>query len=436
MFLLRLLHRSFTRQLGRRSLVALTVGLSAAVSVAMLGVVLDVGDKLNAELTTYGSNIVVQPRSEAVVDNLYETSQDSEATSFLREDEVAGIKTIFWAYNIVDLAPTLAGEVRVSAGPADGAAQEGTGPTVLATGTWFDKDLSLSTGETTTLGVTTLRPWWEMEGTWPSDDAEEAVVGTTLAEDLGVGTGDTVTLTGSQGQRELLIVGVYAAGDDDDETLYAPLAVIQDLADHAGQVEEVEVKALTTPENDLSRRAATNPAVLSSSEWETWYCTAYASSISYQIEEVMDGAVAKQVRQVAAVEGDVLSRTQALMVLMTALSLVAAALAVASLTSASLVERTSELALLKAVGASSASISRLILAETSVLGVVGLVVGAVVGSGLAQVIGAAVFESTITMRPMVYVVVTALMALVLLAATGSSMRSILRIQPATALHGR
>lgn len=56
----------------------------------------------------------------------------------------------------------------------------------------------------------------------------------------------------------------------------------------------------------------------------------------YQLEEVILGAVAKQVRQVAAVEGNVLEKTQALMILMTALSLVAAALAVASLTTAAL----------------------------------------------------------------------------------------------------
>jgi len=148
------------------------------------------------------------------------------------------------------------------------------------------------------------------------------------------------------------------------------------------------------------------------------------------------GAVAKQVRQVAAVEGNVLEKTQTLMILMTALSLVAAVLAVASLTTASLVERTGEFALLKAMGASSASVNRLILAETAVLGLVGTAVGALVGSGLAQLIGRIVFGSSITMRPMVYVLVVALISLVLLVATASSMRSILRIQPATALHRR
>ena len=429
MFLLRLLYRSFTRQLRRRSLIALTVALCASICVAMLGIVLDVGDKLNAELTTYGSNIVVQPKADAVVSNLYETDRDAAPTAHLDESAIPKIKTIFWAYNIVDFAATLKGSVKVSS-------SGGEVDDLSVTGTWFNKDLSLPTGETTTAGVTTMRSWWTMEGSWPADDADQAVVGSDLAGRLGLSEGDTVTLTTPTGSRPLTVTGVYTSGDSDDDTLYAPLAVVQELTGHVGQVDQVEVKALTTPENDLSRKAAQNPAILSSADWETWYCTAYASSIAYQIEEAIPGAVAKQVRQVAAVEGNVLEKTQTLMILMTALSLVAAVLAVASLTTASLVERTGEFALLKAMGASSASVNRLILAETAVLGLAGTAVGALVGSGLAQLIGRIVFGSSITMRPMVYVLVVALISLVLLVATASSMRSILKIQPATALHRR
>ena len=429
MFLLRLLYRSFTRQLRRRSLIALTVALCASICVAMLGIVLDVGDKLNAELTTYGSNIVVQPKADAVVSNLYETDRDAAPTAHLDESAIPKIKTIFWAYNIVDFAATLKGSVKVSS-------SGGEVDDLSVTGTWFNKDLSLPTGETTTAGVTTMRSWWTMEGSWPADDADQAVVGSNLAGRLGLSEGDTVTLTTPTGSRPLTVTGVYTSGDSDDDTLYAPLAVVQELTGHIGQVDQVEVKALTTPENDLSRKAAQNPAILSTADWETWYCTAYASSIAYQIEEAIPGAVAKQVRQVAAVEGNVLEKTQTLMILMTALSLVAAVLAVASLTTASLVERTGEFALLKAIGASSASVNRLILAETAVLGLAGTAVGALVGSGLAQLIGRIVFGSSITMRPMVYVLVVALISLVLLVATASSMRSILKIQPATALHRR
>ena len=429
MFFARLVSRSFTRQPRRRGLIALTVALSTAISVAMLGVVLDVGDKLNAELTTYGSNIVVQPKTDAVVSGLYETGDEPDPTSFLKEDEVGNIKTIFWAYNIVDFAPSLTAHLNVSSGSADGGS-------VRVRGTWFNKDLALSTGESVTAGVTTLRSWWKLDGAWPSDDADEAVVGSTLASTLGVHAGDTITLAGATGTKELTVTGIYTSGDDDDKTLYAPLADVQDLTGHAGQIERIEVKALTTPENELSRKAAANPKLLSQADWETWYCTAYPSSIAYQIEEVVTGSVAKQVRQVAAVEGNVLEKTQALMILMTGLSLVAAALAVASLTTASLVERTGEFALMKAIGADSVSVIRLILGETAVIGVIGLAVGSAIGSGLAQVIGKVVFSSTITMRPMVFVLVALLIAAVLLLATASSMRSILRIQPATALHRR
>lgn len=429
MFFARLVSRSFTRQPRRRGLIALTVALSTAISVAMLGVVLDVGDKLNAELTTYGSNIVVQPKTDAVVSGLYETGDEPDPTSFLKEDEVGNIKTIFWAYNIVDFAPSLTAHLNVSSGSADGGS-------VRVRGTWFNKDLALSTGESVTAGVTTLRSWWKLDGAWPSDDADEAVVGSTLASTLGVHAGDTITLAGATGTKELTVTGVYTSGDDDDKTLYAPLADVQDLTGHAGQIERIEVKALTTPENELSRKAAANPKLLSQADWETWYCTAYPSSIAYQIEEVVTGSVAKQVRQVAAVEGNVLEKTQTLMILMTGLSLVAAVLAVASLTTASLVERTGEFALMKAIGADSVSVIRLILGETAVIGVIGLAVGSAIGSGLAQVIGKVVFSSTITMRPMVFVLVALLIAAVLLLATASSMRSILRIQPATALHRR
>ena len=271
MFLLRLLYRSFTRQLRRRSLIALTVALCASICVAMLGIVLDVGDKLNAELTTYGSNIVVQPKADAVVSNLYETDRDAAPTAHLDESAIPKIKTIFWAYNIVDFAATLKGSVKVSS-------SGGEVDDLSVTGTWFNKDLSLPTGETTTAGVTTMRSWWTMEGSWPADDADQAVVGSNLAGRLGLSEGDTVTLTTPTGSRPLTVTGVYTSGDSDDDTLYAPLAVVQELTGHIGQVDQVEVKALTTPENDLSRKAAQNPAILSSADWETWYCTAYASS--------------------------------------------------------------------------------------------------------------------------------------------------------------
>ena len=337
MFFLRMITRSFTRQLRRRLLIALTVCLSATVSVSMLGVVFDVGDKLNAELSTYGSNITVQPKADAVVSDLYNTesggaTSTSDPTAFLKESDAAKIKTIFWSFNITSFAPQLNIHATVN------------GTNVPVVGTWFNKNLKISTGETTVVGVEGMRSWWQLDGKWPKDDSDQGVIGKTLASELGVTTGDTITLnkttaSGKKNEQKIKLTGVYDSGDEDNGSLYIASSTAQVLADLPDSVDKIEVKALTTPENDLARKAAANPAALSQEEWETWYCTAYPSSIAYQIEEVIPGAVAKQVRQVAALQGNVLQKTQAVMILMTVLSLIAAAVAVANLMVASIGER-------------------------------------------------------------------------------------------------
>ncbi|MBT1161398.1 FtsX-like permease family protein [Bifidobacterium sp. SO1] len=435
MFFLRMIARSFTRQLRRRLLIALTVCLSATVSVSMLGVVFDVGDKLNAELSTYGSNIVVQPKADAVVSDLYNTTgltgaaAQADPTAFLKESDAAKIKTIFWAFNITNFAPQLNVHAEVD------------GMNAPLVGTWFNKELKLASGETTVVGVEGMRSWWKIEGAWPKDDTDQGMIGATLAQQLGVGVGDTVTLkkttaSGKHNEQAIKIVGVYDSGDDENGSLYLSSSVAQVLADLPDAADKIEVKALTTPENDLARKAAQNPAALSQDDWETWYCTAYPSSIAYQIEEVIPDAVAKQVRQVAALQGNVLQKTQAVMILMTVLSLIAAAVAVANLMVASIGERSAELALLKAIGATDGAVSRLMMAETAAIALLGAIVGAGLGSGVAQLIGHVVFGSGITMRPMVFVLVFVLLAITVLIASASSIRSILSLRPAEVLHGR
>ena len=170
---------------------------------------------------------------------------------------------------------------------------------------------------------------------------------------------------------------------------------MQELSGLTGSVDEVEVKALTTPENDLARKVSRNPAAVTQEEWETWYCTAYASSIAYQIEEVLPDAVAKQIRQISELQGDVLNKTRAVMIVMTGLSLLAAAIAVANLMAASITERSSELALLKAIGATDGAVSRLMLLETAVIALIGALAGAGLGVGAAQLIGQVVVASMV-----------------------------------------
>lgn len=457
MFMIRMVARSLARQIKKRVLIAIVVCLSACVSVAMLSVVYDVGDKINAELSSYGSNIIVQPKSNAVVNDLYASrtksgysnsqtlqtladAESQESTAFLKESDAAKIKMIFWAFNITNFAPKLTIYANLKANlKANSSAEsaKSANSVVPIVGTWFNRKLALASGETTVVGVQGMRSWWKMlEGRFPRDFKHEAAVGTNLAKSHNLKVGQRIKLDRSSRQISLKIVGIYDSGDSDNNAIYADSSQAQRLSNKPNMVEAIEVKALTTPENDLARKAAKNPAALSQEEWETWYCTAYPSSITYQIEEVIPGAVAKQVRQVSAMQGSVLNKTRAVMVLMTALSLVAAAVAVANLMAAAISERSGELALLKALGARDGAVARLMLMETAVIACAGALIGMIAGFGVAQVIGFSVFGSAISLRPMVFVLVFVLLAITVLAAAGSSIRSILHVRPAEVLHGR
>ena len=181
-----------------------------------------------------------------------------------------------------------------------------------------------------------------------------------------------------------------------------------------GKIDSIEVSALTTPDNELAERAAKDPSSLTVAQYETWYCTAYASSICYQIQEAITDSVASPVRQVADSEGAILEKTQLLMILITILSLIGAALGICNLVTASVMERSSEIGLMKAIGAQNGAISGLVLTEIFITAIIGGTAGFFAGFGFAQIIGHTVFGSAITMRPMVIPIVAVLVVIVTL----------------------
>jgi putative ABC transport system permease protein len=423
------------RQKGKMLMIAFTVALGASLAAAMLNVMFDVGDKVNQELKTYGANIKVMPRGASLLDDLYGIdSEDSKA--YLEEAELGKIKTIFWAFNIVDFAPYLNTRARLSGVNGRPAAGD-----VKLTGTWFNHHLELPTGEELDTGMVNMKSWWELSGSWPGDSMDQAeaaplMAGRNAAQRLGIGEGDTLTLEGPAGRGSFYVTAVFSSGSAEDDGLYADLSAAQELAGRPGQVSSLEVSALTTPDNELSRRAGRDPNSLSIKEWETWYCTAYVSAICYQIDEVLSGAISKPVRQIAESEGAILEKTQMLMLLITILSLAASALGISTLVSAAVMERSAELGLLKAVGAQNGPVSALILTEILITGAVGGSAGYFAGLGFAQIIGRSVFGSAIALKPMVIPLTAALVLLVILAGSLPAIRFILGLRPAEVLHGR
>ena len=425
----RMIGRTLVRQKSKMLMIAFTVVLGVSLSTAMMNVMLGVGDKVNRELKVYGANITVRHKEAALMSDLYGLNEgQGVADKFLREEDVMKLKSIFWGFNIIGFAPMLNGR----------AGLQGVGP-VTVVGTWMRKHAELNTGETVDTGLRDLRSWWarDLKGDWIGEDDDDFVmVGSLLAGQNGIKPGDVLTLSSGGRTKRVTVKGVFTDGSNADTEVIGTLRMVQELMDLPGCVSTIEVSALTTPDNDLARKAAQNPKSLSPDEYETWYCTAYVSAICHQIQEVVRDGVARPVRQVAESEGTILNKTTLLMVLITILSSIGSALAISNLITASVIERSQELGLMKALGAQNWQIALLVLTEVMMTSVLGGAVGYFVGIGFAQLIGQTVFGSTIEIARMVILIVAVILFFVTLLGSVPAIRYLMALKPTEVLHGK
>jgi putative ABC transport system permease protein len=445
---LRILRDSFLRQKRRQAVVLVAVALGTASATALGDIALDVGDKMNRELKAFGANLVVVPRGGSVPALI--GGEDLSAwrvPSYLEAAGVLNVKDNFWKNNILGFAPIL-----------DVPARAGT-RRLLLRGTWFERSAPLpsdagangTAGAPATAaalaGVRGLNPFWSVAGRWPAETASpatattttppaEALIGRDLATALGVGPGAVLTLEVSGRRLPLAIVGVLTAGGDEDGMVLAPLEVAQSAAGLDGRVSAVLVSALTTPESAVWERMGKSPRELPPAEFEKWSCTPFVSSIAFELERAWPGSEARVIRRVASGEGAVLSRASGLMALIAVMAGLAAALTVTSATMTGILERRTEIGLLKAMGAGGGLVVGLFLSEAALLGLAGGLVGAAGGAWLARLISASVFGAPVDVRPAAVLLALATAMLITLLGFLLPARRIAGFRPAEVLRGR
>src|SRR5947207_6194763 len=432
----RLVYESFRRPTRRKLLVAVAVTLGATVSTAMLAIATDVGDKISRELRSYGANLVVTPEEDSLDVQIGSVNlKPAGDGAFLTESDLPKIKGIFWRNNIVGFAPELTADVQVGdsrAGTPFDFAQDRSAPhfpprhmTLL--GTYFSKTLKFGTQPFTT-GARTTFPWWKVNGAWPSDDSEDVLVGDKLAASVAVASGSEVIINGKAHR----IAGILSTGGAEDDQVVAPMAVAQALAKKPGAVRRIFVSAVTKPEDAFARR---NPDSLSPADRDRWYCSPYPQAIAYQLQEVIPHSHAEQIRQVAQNEGNVLSRIEGLMLLITLAALFTSGLAVSAAMATAMFERRQEIGLMKALGAGHFALSAIFIVESILLACIGGVLGFAFGSLLARQLGRAIFGSGIAVQPVLFPVVMGLAITVTFAGSAAAIRRAVKSDPVHALRG-
>lgn len=413
---LRLLYQSFRRQQRRKLLAGIAVVLGVAVTTAMMAVAVNVGDKINRELRSYGANIVVYPEDAALLVRVGDQQlKPASAGAHLKESDLKKIRGVFWGHNILAFAPMLETQAEIGS------------RSVPVLGTYFDKALRFGT-EDFTAGVEKLYPWWKIEGTWPVDDRNEVLLGSRVASEMSKKPGDALDLSGER----VRIAGIVSTGGTEDSQVIVPLSIAQRLAGAPNAVDKIYVSALTKPEDAFARR---DPDRLNPADRDRWYCSPYANSIAYQLREIFPGSRADQIRQAAQNEGTVLSHISGMMLLIAICALIAAALAVSAAMATTILERRQEVGLMKSLGATSSTIAMLFVTEASLLALVAGLLGFGLGDVIARRVGAVVFGSAIDAGAVLLPIVIFLALVVTVGGSTAAIRRALRLDPVLVLRG-
>jgi putative ABC transport system permease protein len=442
----RLVSESFIRNPRRKALTAAALVVGMAVATATLTVALEVGDRLAREFRSLGANLVVTPKADTLPVEIGGVDyRPVNEGAYLNEADLGKLKMIFWRHNILGFTPFL--DVPATA-RATADASSATPVTLI--GTWYKHGVSVPDGTTFETGISATNPWWKIDGAWFHDGANECVVGSAFAAKYpgGLKPGQTIYVRPTQAASEddarartvaLVVTGIVTTGDAEDSSILVPLSVAQKISAHPGQFRQLFVSALTKPADalaDKGERAETDKSVqLSPAEYDRWFCSPYISSISYQIRTVMPGTDVRAIRRVADTEGRILSRVSTLLWIVTLAALIAAALGVAATSATTVLERRAEIGVMKALGASTALVNGIFLAEQLLLAVTGGVIGFALGAVLARVLGESVFGTPASPRLILIPVVIALAAIVAIVGSLVPLRRASQFEPAMVLRG-
>jgi putative ABC transport system permease protein len=435
---LRIVADSFGRRPRHKLLTGAALALGMGVATAALSVSLDVGDRLAKEFRSLGANLVVTPQADSLPLEIGGVDyRPVNAGAYLPEADLPKLKTIFWHNNIVAFAPELQFSVQTARwNPSNRELKERAETSVI--GTWLNHRLTLDDGSSYSTGVDKTNGWWKVEGRWFDEAKNECVVGSKAADRLHLHIGDEISvnvpdpLKMVQLYSPFIVTGILYTGGEEDQAIVTSLSRAQDLSRLGRQYRKLYVSALTKPEDDFARR---DPKTMKPDEFERWSCSPYVSSIAYSIKQVMPGTDVRVIRRVAEGEGAILTRVRMLLWLVTGAALLAAVLAVGASSAASVIQRRTEIGLMKALGAGSATVGFLLAAEQLLLAFVGGGIGYALGIILARLVGEKIFGAAPAPSLIVFSVIVALAVGVTILGSAFPLHRASRYEPAPILRG-
>lgn len=384
---LRMLTASLSRRKSRMLVALLAVTVGATILAGLVTVYYDMPRQMGMQFRSYGANMIIVPESGS---QGMTRAQIDEAKALVKQDQIVGVAEYCYETGTVNGAPVIVAGGNLEATRA-------------------------------------TSPYWYVEGDWPSGP-HEVLVGLEQADFFSLKVGDTMEISYlppeaveegenlssaavDEKERKInfKVVGILDTGGNEESYVFVSDA---DMAELVG--------------GELTYDVAEFSLQASSEELD-----GYAQAI----EEQVDGVRSQLVKRVTESETAVLSKLQALVLLVTIITLALTMICVATTMTAVVTERRREIGLRKALGATDGSIMMEFMGEGLMLGLIGGILGAFLGFGFAQIVSTNVFNSTITFLPAL-LPVTVLVALAVTAlACILPVRNATKVDPALVLKG-
>ncbi len=242
-----------------------------------------------------------------------------------------------------------------------------------------------------------MNPWWHVEGVLPKQ--QELLPGINAAKKLGLKIGDPLSV----GDRSFKVSGILDTGTSDDYRIFIPMEAAEQISGKSGAT-LVQVSVLGDIDDVIK----------------------YLENKNYKV---------KKIRQVAEGEKVLLDKTQLLITLVSFFVLSASSLTLLSTMLTSVLERSREIGLMKALGCGNGRLTAMFLAEAGAIGAAGGIPGYFAGLSLSQFIGMQIFDMQVSIKPEVFALTILISILVAAVASLLPIRRAISIDPVVILRG-
>jgi putative ABC transport system permease protein len=270
-----------------------------------------------------------------------------------------------------------------------------------------------ATGEAVVIGgadlhdLKELNSWWTIKSVDASGAAEvEALIGSKTAKRL-FQKGEPLTVMFGDKSLALKPGAVFHSSSDDDSRIYIDLAQFITLTG-------------VRPGSAYLRVAGSPEEIQREIE---------RLSMAWTEVEI------KPVRQIIAAQTVVLGKTKTIVLYVSAVVIVLITLCMAATQTSSVLERRTDFAVMKVLGASNARLNLLFAGEAALISLAGGVLGFMVGAGLSYWIGEANFSDALVPPPVLLLPVLLGSVVMALVASTAPLRLLYQIQPASILKG-